>query len=102
MSFIDKDNLTIVRRKKKDVKGVEPHIISKLKIFVEAGEAKAVAPLSGILGQFGVNTVEFCKRFNEMSRVFEEELPLLVVVLKRSDGSFGIELKGPSLVFLLW
>lgn len=102
MAFIDKDNLTIVRRKKKEVKNVEASVVSRLRVYVEAGEAKPVAPLSGVLGQFGINAMEFCKKFNEISKIYENELPILVLIVKKSDGSMNINIKGPSLAFLLW
>jgi large subunit ribosomal protein L11 len=100
--FIDKDNLTIVKRKRKKSGKEEPKVLATLRLIVEAGEAKPVAPIAPIMGLYQLNTIEFCKRFNEMTKEYELGLPLPTVVRKKSDGKVEIELKSPLIVFLLW
>jgi len=102
MSFIDKDNLTIVS--KKNITGTKKidKIVATIKMHVPAGEAKPVAPLAPILGQHQINGMEFCKKFNELSSVYETGVPLPTKVLKMSNGKFEIKIEFPMFLFLLW
>jgi ribosomal protein L11 len=102
MSFIDKDNLTIVNKKSTlSIKKVDK-IVTTIKMHVPAGEAKPIAPLAPILGQHQINGMEFCKRFNELSSIYEAGLPLPTKVLKMSNGKFDIKIEFPMFLFLLW
>lgn len=38
---------------------------TKIKLFIPAGAAAATPPFGPILGQYGINTVQFCKDFND-------------------------------------
>jgi len=40
---------------------------TKIKLFIPAGAAAATPPFGPILGQYGINTVQFCKDFNEVT-----------------------------------
>jgi len=44
----------------------------KLILYIKAGQAESGPPLGTILGNIGVQTVKFCKEFNE----FSKDLPL--------------------------
>lgn len=65
----------------------------KFKLLVYAQEAKAVPPLSSIIGQFGLNTSDFCNQFNEKSKNYAIGIPLLVnfFVLPERKFKFDIE-----------
>ncbi len=90
-------------------------VMAKLKVYLSAGEAKATPPLGPLLGQYGVNTVQFCKDFNEMTEGFAEffnkedlgkELPLdsfelIVDIYIYDDRKFSFEVCKPSTSFLL-
>src|SRR4051812_46682556 len=102
MSFIDKDNLTIVKRNKKGSSKIEAKVIAIIKLTVESGEAKPVAPIAPVLGQFQINSMEFCKRFNALTINYELGLPMEVIVYKKSDANFDIKIKPPLFNFLLW
>jgi large subunit ribosomal protein L11 len=39
--------------------------ITKIKLFIPAAAAAATPPFGPILGQYGINTVQFCKDFND-------------------------------------
>lgn len=41
------------------------HTGTKIKLFIPAGGAAATPPFGPILGQYGINTVQFCKEYNE-------------------------------------
>jgi len=50
----------------------------RIRFTVPSQEAKAVAPLSPTLGQFGLTTSDFCKQFNEQSANYPAGLLLTV------------------------
>jgi hypothetical protein len=65
----------------------------KFKLLVYSQEAKAVPPLSSVIGQFGLNTSDFCNQFNEKSKEYGVGMPLLVTffVLQERKFRFTIE-----------
>lgn len=75
--------------------------MNNLILELDAGEAKAGADLSPILGQYQVNIVNFCKDFNANSMNFEKGCPVQVIVKINEVGSFSYKIKGPSFSFLL-
>lgn len=40
---------------------------TKIRLLIPAGAAAATPPLGPILGQYGLNTVQFCKEFNDLT-----------------------------------
>lgn len=88
-------------------------ILVKLKIYLNAGEAKATPPLGPLLGQYGVNTVQFCKEFNSYTEGFlsfftnggEDDnikpFELIVDIFIYDDRKFSFEVGKPSISFLL-
>jgi large subunit ribosomal protein L11 len=82
--------------------------VAKLKLFIEAGAASAVPPLGPILGQYGVNTIQFCKEFNDMTYellyfIEDDSAPFIlsVEVIINEDRTFLIVLCKPATSFLL-
>ena len=41
--------------------------VTKLKLFIPAGGLAATPPFGPILGQYGINTIQLCKDFNEVT-----------------------------------
>jgi large subunit ribosomal protein L11 len=87
-------------------------VLVKLKIYLNAGEAKATPPLGPLLGQYGVNTVQFCKDFNAATEGFisffsEEDdvsvksFELIVEIYIYDDRKFAFRVCKPSTSFLL-
>lgn len=69
-------------------------IINVLKLNLKAGAANPAPPVGPILGQAGVNIMDFCSKYNEMTKDKRgETVPALVTVFE--DRSFSIELKLP-------
>lgn len=69
-------------------------IINTLKLNLKAGAANPAPPVGPILGQAGVNIMDFCSKYNEMTKDKRgETVPALVTVYE--DRSFSIELKLP-------
>jgi large subunit ribosomal protein L11 len=66
-----------------------------VKLQVPAGQAKAGPAISTVLGQRGVNIMEFCKQFNAATKALEPGAPIPVVLTVYSDRSFTMVTKSP-------
>ncbi|AFP84213.1 ribosomal protein L11 [Candidatus Carsonella ruddii HT isolate Thao2000] len=56
-------------------------IKSKLKLLLKPGKATPTPPIAPILGQYGINLMNFCTKFNEMSKNINLELIHVKVIL---------------------
>lgn len=68
-------------------------IWKRAKIFILAGQAKVAPPISSILGQFGINLLDFCDKFNLKTRHLNPELSLLVSVVVYTNKTFSFVIK---------
>lgn len=75
-------------------------IKATIKLYCPAGQANPAPPVGPALGQHGVNIMEFCKKFNEMSKS-QEGLTLPVVISVYEDKSFSFIVKSPPCSVLL-
>ena len=75
-------------------------IKATIKLYCPAGQANPAPPVGPALGQHGVNIMEFCKKFNEMTRS-QEGLILPVVISVYEDKSFVFIVKSPPCSILL-
>jgi large subunit ribosomal protein L11 len=72
-----------------------------LVLYIRAGQAESGPPLGTILGNIGVQTVKFCKEFND----FTKELPIYfllkvkIVITETKNFTFTIE--QPSIGFII-
>jgi large subunit ribosomal protein L11 len=67
-------------------------IKSVLKLNLRGGSANPAPPVGPILGQAGINIMEFCSQYNEKTKDRRGEvIPALVTVFE--DRTFKIELK---------
>ena len=71
-----------------------------VKLQIPGGKANPAPPIGPVLGQAGVNIMDFCKQFNaktqkQMGQVF----PVILTVYK--DRSFTFELKQPPVSYLI-
>lgn len=91
---------------------VEQHKGTKIKLFIPAGAAAATPPFGPILGQYGINTVQFCKDFNEvtggLSLFFNENIEdtfggfiLVVDIYINEDRTYRYKLNKPPVSFVL-
>lgn len=75
-------------------------IASKVKLQIPAGQANPAPPIGPVLGQHGVNIMEFCKQFNAKTQKQAGEVtPVIITIYK--DRSFTFELKTPPVSYLL-
>lgn len=71
-----------------------------IKLQIMGGEAKPGPPVGSTLGQHGLNIIEFCQKFNEMTKDQKNELiPAEITVFE--DRSYEFKLKTPPVSFLL-
>ncbi|CEI58714.1 50S ribosomal protein L11 [Candidatus Portiera aleyrodidarum] len=76
-------------------------IINIVKLQVEAGKANPSPPIGPILGQQGINIMEFCKSFNLETKNIEKGMPIPVIISIYSDRSFTFIIKNPPVSSLL-
>jgi len=73
------------------------------KTFAPAQEAKPVAPLGPLVGQYGLNLKQFCDDLNNLTVSYLKGLPLPIHVDKSValKGGYRISVKPPTLALLL-
>lgn len=75
-------------------------IIKKIKLNVPAGKATPAPPVGTALGPAGVNSGEFCTKYNEATKDrIGDILPVVITVYE--DHSFDFIVKTPPTPFLL-
>lgn len=70
-------------------------------MFLRSKTVDGGPPLSTILGNFGVNTVSFCKEFNEFTKELPNYFLLEVIIIINSDRTYNFSIKEPTIAFLL-
>jgi large subunit ribosomal protein L11 len=71
-----------------------------VKLQIPGGQANPAPPIGPVLGQHGVNIMEFCKQFNARTqKVIGEVTPVILTVY--NDRSFTFELKTPPVSYLI-
>lgn len=73
----------------------------QIKLQIGAGEAKPAPPVGPVLGQHGVNIMDFCKKFNDATQEIERGMVLPVVLHVAEDKSFTFEIKSPPASVLI-
>lgn len=70
-------------------------IIANIKMMVPAGKATPAPPVGSILGQYGVNMMDFINPFNEQTKdVGNFDVPVHVTIYE--DKTFTFKAKGPA------
>jgi len=73
---------------------------SVVKLQLPGGKANPAPPVGPVLGQHGVNIMEFCKQFNaKTQKQMDEIIPVIFTVYK--DRSFSFELKTSPVSYLI-
>lgn len=71
-----------------------------VKLQIPAGQANPAPPIGPVLGQHGVNIMDFCKQFNaKTQKQMGEVTPVIITIFK--DRSFTFELKTPPVSYLI-
>jgi large subunit ribosomal protein L11 len=75
-------------------------VMTTIKLQIPAGQANPAPPIGPVLGQHGVNIMEFCKQFNARTQKQAGEVtPVVITVFK--DRSFTFETKIPPVSYLI-
>lgn len=75
-------------------------ILKKIKLEITGGQANPAPPVGPILGQTGINIMEFCKAFNDKTK--DQMGTIIPVVLSiYEDRSYDFELKTPPVAVLI-
>jgi large subunit ribosomal protein L11 len=77
-------------------------IITKLTIYIRANSAQNGPPLGTILGNIGVNTVKFCKEFNDYTKDLPDYFRLKVNIIVTENKNFTFTTYLPSIGFLIF
>ncbi|MCM8824272.1 MAG: 50S ribosomal protein L11 [Candidatus Omnitrophica bacterium] len=72
----------------------------QIKLQIPAGSANPAPPVGPALGQHGVNIMQFCKAFNEVTKS-KEGLILPVVINVYQDKTFDFIIKSPPASVLI-
>ena len=75
-------------------------VTAQIKLHVPAGQANPAPPVGPALGQHGVNIMQFCKQFNELTKD-KEGLILPAVITVYQDKSFTFIIKSPPSSILI-
>jgi large subunit ribosomal protein L11 len=79
---------------------VAKEVTAIVKLQLKAGQANPAPPVGPVLGQHGVNIMQFCKEFNARTQSkLGEVTPVLLTVYK--DRSFTFEIKTPPVSYLI-
>lgn len=75
-------------------------VVTTIKLQVPGGQANPAPPIGPALGQHGLNIMDFCKQFNEVTKD-RQGLVLPVVISVYEDRSFSFVMKSPPAAVLL-
>lgn len=75
-------------------------VVAQIKLHVPGAQANPAPPVGPALGQHGVNIMQFCKQFNDITKG-KEGLILPVVISVYEDKSFDFIIKSPPSSVLL-
>jgi large subunit ribosomal protein L11 len=70
---------------------------TKLILYIRAGQAESGPPLGTILGNIGVQTIKFCKEFNDFTKELPNYFLVKVKIFINENKSFTFTIEQPSL-----
>ena len=76
-------------------------LVRKVRLRVGAGSAKPGPAIGQALGPLGLNMAEFCKQFNEKTKLYEKDTPIPVDLSAFSNRSFTFKVKTPPTSWFL-
>lgn len=72
-----------------------------LKLQIKAGAANPAPPVGPILGQQGLNIMDFCNKFNEKTKGMGSDMVIPVVITVYEDRTFDFITKTPPIATLI-
>ena len=75
-------------------------VLGRVKLQIEGGKANPSPPVGPALGQYGLNIMEFCKKFNAQTKN-QAGLIIPVEMVVYADRTYKFETKTPPASFLI-
>lgn len=72
-----------------------------LVLYIRAGQAESGPPLGTILGNIGVQTIKFCKEFNDFTKDLPTYFSLKVKIVITETKNFTFTVEQPSIGFII-
>lgn len=72
-----------------------------VKLNIQVGKATSGPPLGPVLGQFKIPMMEFCKDFNEKTKIFNENLYMKVLLFIYDDNTYSYAVRFPRLSYFI-
>jgi len=76
-------------------------VASKIRLVIEAGQAKPAPPVGPALGQAGLKIMDFCKDFNAKTADFKPDVPISVLITAYEDKTFSYVMKSPPATYFI-
>lgn len=82
------------------MKKVKKETIAQVKLQIPAGKANPAPPVGSVLGQYGLNIMDFCKQFNAQTASMGDTIvPVIITVYQ--DRTFSFIRKTPPVSVLI-
>ena len=72
-----------------------------IKLIIPAGKAAPSPPIGPALGQKGVKSMDFCKQFNDRTKIYTQGVPIAARITVNPDKTFKFITKTPATTWLL-
>ena len=76
-------------------------LASKIRLVIEAGQAKPAPPVGPALGQAGLKIMDFCKDFNAKTADIKPDVPISVMINAYEDKTFDYVMKTPPATYFI-
>lgn len=76
-------------------------LVKKVRLLIGASSAKPGPAIGQALGPLGLNMADFCKQFNEKTKLFEKDIPTPVSLSAFSNRTFTFVVKTPPTSWFL-